>query len=80
MLFTSQIQCRHLFEIAAEMGVTEGFTSSLNRDIVVGAVGPVCAQTLRGHGVVPDVMPAAPNMPALITALADYFDLTEGPV
>lgn len=78
MLFTSQIQCRHLFEIAADMGLTEGLTLSLNRDIVVGAVGPVCAQTLRGHGVVPDVMPASPNMPALITAVADYFELTQG--
>lgn len=79
ILFTSQIQCRHLFEIAADMGLTEGLTLSLNRDIVVGAVGPVCAQTLRGHGVVPDVMPASPSMPALITAVADYFELTQDP-
>ena len=62
------------------MGVIGGLTLSLNQDIVVGAVGPVCAQTLRGHGVIPDVMPASPNMPALITALADYFDLMQGPV
>jgi hypothetical protein len=74
-----QIQCRHLFEIAADMGLTEGLILSLNRDIVVGAVGPVCAQTLRGHGVVPDVMPASPSMPALITAVAGYFELTQGP-
>ena len=80
ILFTSQIQCRHLFEIAADMGATEGLTLSLGRDIVVGAVGPVCAQTLRDHGVVPDVMPASPSMPALIRALADYFELTQGPV
>jgi uroporphyrinogen-III synthase len=77
MLFTSQIQCRHLFEVATEMGASEGLALSLNRDIVVGAIGPVCAQALRAHGVVPDVMPASANMPALIAAVADYFDLTE---
>lgn len=78
VLFTSQIQCRHLFEIAADMGLAEGLTLSLNRDIVVGAIGPVCAETLRRYGVIPDVLPASPNMPSLITAVADYFDLTQG--
>jgi uroporphyrinogen-III synthase len=72
------VQCRHLFEIAADMGLTESLTLSLNRDIVVGAVGPVCAQSLRRFGVVADVMPASPSMPALINAVADYFDLTQG--
>jgi uroporphyrinogen-III synthase len=78
VLFTSQIQCRHLFEVATHMGVAEGLAQSLNRDTVVGAIGPVCAETLRSHGVVPDVMPPLPNMMALIAAVADYFDLTQG--
>lgn len=77
LLFTSQVQCRHLFEIAADMGLTESLTLSLSRDIVVGVVGPVCARSLRRFGVVADVMPASPSMPALITAVADYFDLTQ---
>lgn len=77
VLFTSQVQCRHLFQIAAEMGQAAGLALSLNRDIVVGAVGPVCASALKKAGVTPDVIPASPNMPALINAVADYFDLVE---
>ena len=75
VLFTSQIQCRHLFQVASEMGKAEGLALSLNRDVVVAAVGPVCASALKKFGVTPDVIPASPNMPALITAVADYFDL-----
>jgi uroporphyrinogen-III synthase len=60
------------------MGRVEGLTLSLNRDIVVGAVGPVCASALKKVGVTPDVIPASPTMPSLITAVADYFDLVSG--
>lgn len=74
VLFTSQVQCRHLFQVAAEMGQTEGLTLSLNRHVVVGAVGPVCARGLEQLGVIADVVPAAPNMPALIHAVAQHFD------
>jgi uroporphyrinogen-III synthase len=77
ILFTSQIQCRHLFKVASGMGVTHSLVAALNGDIVVGAVGPVCAARLRELGVVPDVIPSAPNMVALISALAEYFDLTD---
>lgn len=79
VLFTSQIQCRHLFQVAADMGEANGLALSLNRDIVVGAVGPVCAGALKKAGVTPDVIPASPNMPSLISAVADYFDLVSDP-
>ena len=78
MLFTSQVQCRHLFQVARTSGLEADLSAALNRDVVVGAVGPVCADALRGFGVVPDVIPAAPNMASLITAVGDYFELTEG--
>jgi uroporphyrinogen-III synthase len=77
MLFTNQIQCRHLFDVAGRMGLTAPLTASLNATVVVGAVGPVVADALRAAGVTPDVMPASPNMASLITAVADYFELTE---
>lgn len=75
VLFTSQIQCRHLFQVAADMGHAAGLALGLNQDVVVGAIGPVCASALKQAGVTPDVIPASPNMPALVTAVADYFDL-----
>jgi len=78
VLFTSQVQCKHLFDVATEMGLSESLLLSLNREIVVGAVGPVCAERLNQLGVTPDVIPASPNMPALIAAVAEYFELTQG--
>ena len=75
LVVTSQVQCRHLFQVAAEMRLTHELSSALNRDVVVGVVGPVCAATAKQLGVTPDVMPAAPHMTSLVTALGDYFEL-----
>jgi uroporphyrinogen-III synthase len=76
MLFTNQSQCRHLFEVAREMSQVQGLTLGLQRDIVVGAVGPVCARALERAGVTPDVVPTSASMPALLAAVARYFEAT----
>ena len=75
MLFTSQIQLRHLLEIARGMRVSEPLIEALRDRVIVGSVGPVCTRALRSAGIVPDVMPHAPNGPALIQAVADYFSM-----
>jgi uroporphyrinogen-III synthase len=74
VLFTNQTQCRHLFQVASEMSRAEGLALSLNQQIVVGALGPVCAKALQTVGVTPDVIPSAHTLPSLITAVAEYFD------
>lgn len=76
VLFTSQIQCRHLFQVAGAAGAASALTDALNREVIVGSVGPVCANALRQMGVAPDVIPALPNMASLISAVGEYFDLT----
>lgn len=76
--FTSQIQCRHLFRVAAEMGRQDELALALNTRVVVAAVGPVCDAALRTLGVVARVQPARPKMGPMIAALADFFDLTSG--
>ncbi len=76
--FTSQIQCRHLFRIADDLGLSDALAKALNGDVIVAAVGPVCAEALQALGVTPDVIPARPKMAPMITALAEYFELTEG--
>ena len=65
LLVTSQIQFRHLLEIAGRAGLAEALVGALNEHVIVGAVGPVCAAALRAGGVVPDVMPASPNSASL---------------
>jgi len=76
MAITSQIQCRHLFQIAGAMGKSAALTDALNGKVVVAAVGPVCASALRSFGVIPHVQPPHPKMGPMIIALADYFELT----
>ena len=77
LLVTSQVQLRFLLEIARRTNLATALTEALNAHVVVGAVGPVCADALRAAGVIPDVMPAAPNSASLVGALADYFELTD---
>jgi uroporphyrinogen-III synthase len=72
--FTSQIQCRHLFQVAASLNQSDALMEALNGSTVIAAVGPVCAAALRRLGVVPDVVPSNPKMAPLIAALADHFE------
>ena len=76
LLVTSQIQFRFLLQIAAETGAADALVHALREHVIVGAVGPVCASALRAGGVVPDVLPSAPNSASLVGAVADYFELT----
>lgn len=69
--FTSQVQVRHLFEVAGRSGGTLKLLNALNSDIVVAAVGPTCAEALRAAGIEPDVVPEQPKMAPMVTALAD---------
>jgi uroporphyrinogen-III synthase len=79
LVLTSQVQGRHLFEIAERVGLAGALSDALNSTVVVASIGPVCTQALQGYGVTPRVMPATPKMGPLVTALADYFDLTRNP-
>jgi uroporphyrinogen-III synthase len=73
--FTSQIQCRHLFDVAANLGLATALADAMRRDVIVAAIGPVCSSALNAYGITPDVLPAHPKMGALITAVADYIEL-----
>ena len=77
IVITSQIQSRHLFQVAATIGKTRELTEALNARVVVAAVGPVCAAALRSVGVIPHVQPAHPKMGPMMIALADYYELTD---
>jgi uroporphyrinogen-III synthase len=74
--FTSQIQCRHLFQLAQELGKLDELLAALIDDTIVAAIGPVCAAALQAYGITPDVLPAQPKMGPLVTALSDYIELS----
>ena len=73
VVFTSQVQGRHLLQIAAAMGLDAALIDALNARVVVAAVGPVCRAALEESGIMPHVVPANPKMGPLITSLAEYF-------
>ena len=73
LIFTSQIQCRHLFQVASDMGLGVPLRDALNSRVVVAVMGPVCRETVEGFGVAPQVEPEHPKMAAVVQALARHF-------
>jgi uroporphyrinogen-III synthase len=72
--FTSQVQVRHLWQVASSLGKATELTHALTDQVVVAAVGPTCAAALADLGVMPRVVPAHPKMGPMVTALAAYFE------
>lgn len=71
--FTSQVQIRHLYKVAAANGVSEDMLSdALNTRTIVCAVGPTCAGALTDVGVVTDTQPEYPKMGHMVNTLAEY--------
>jgi uroporphyrinogen-III synthase len=73
LIFTSQIQCRHLFQVASDMSLGVPLRDALNSRVVVAVMGPVCRETVEGFGVRPQVEPEHPKMAAVVQALARHF-------
>ena len=71
--FTNQIQIRHLYDVAAKLGLGDAVAQALARTVVVASIGPACTHQLRRLGLHPLVVPAIPKMRPLIASLADYF-------
>lgn len=72
--FTSQIQVRHLLQIANESGQAEALKTALNHRVVVASIGPTCTATLVEFGVSPVVVPEHPKMGHLVAALAKHYE------
>lgn len=71
--FTSQVQIRHLWQVAAGLGLETAMARQLADHCTVAAVGPTCASALEAVGVTPHVVPSHPKMGPMVTALAAYL-------
>ena len=71
--FTSQIQCRHLLQVAGHMQMDQALVDALNTRTVVAAIGPTCRDAAAALGVLPKIVPQPPKMGALVAALAAHF-------
>lgn len=72
LAFTSQIQVRHMFQVAEGMGLAVDLAGALNEKTVVASVGPTCTASLLSFGVTPQVVPEHPKMGLMILKLAEY--------
>ncbi len=73
VVFTSQVQWKHLASVAADLGLADAVVRALNTGVVVASVGPICSAALNDAGVPPHVIPESPKMGPLVSALAHYF-------
>ena len=69
-LFTTQVQVRHVFDVAERKRQLPALTDALRDRVIVGAVGPTSATALRERGVEPHVIPEHPKMGHLVLASA----------
>ena len=74
LVVTSQVQVRHMFQIARERGLAAALPDLLHGRVVVAAVGPVAAKALREHGIRVDLEPDHPKMGPLVRDLATHFE------
>lgn len=74
VMFTSQIQIRHLFLIATELQLASDLVIALNTKTIVASIGPTCTGVLLEYGVTPHVIPEHPKMGHLIKALSEYMN------
>lgn len=74
IVFTSQIQARHLFQVAAVQGLESELGKALRQGVIVASIGPTCTKVLESLGVSPDVVPQNPKMVPLVQALVGFVD------
>ena len=74
LVVTSQVQVRHLYEIARRQGLAAALPELLLGRVVVAAVGPVAAKALREHGIRVDLEPEHPKMGPMVRDLASHFE------
>lgn len=76
--FTSQIQARHLFQLAESAGKADALRDAFNGAVIVASVGPTCTAALNSLGVAVRVEPESPKMGPMVLALAAYLEAQGG--
>jgi uroporphyrinogen-III synthase len=71
--FTSQVQVRHLFEVAARMNCDAALRFALRHRTIVGSIGPTCSVALEQFDAPPHVVASPPNMRPLVAAVGQFL-------
>jgi uroporphyrinogen-III synthase len=67
--FTTQIQAKHLFDVAESLGSRVALAEALRARVTVAAIGPTTARVLADLGAPAHVVPAQSSMGAMVLAL-----------
>jgi uroporphyrinogen-III synthase len=73
VVFTSQVQVRHLLAIAARSGRTAEMVDALNTRTVTASIGPTCSAALVERGVAPHLEPTRPKLGPLVERVVTHF-------
>jgi uroporphyrinogen-III synthase len=73
IVFTSQVQVRHLFHVATNLNLAALLAQALNTRTITASVGPTCTAALENWEVTPHVIPEHPKMGHLIKTLFGYM-------
>lgn len=79
LAITCQIQFRHLYAVAEQLGLGVKLVRALNERVAVAAVGPTCQAILHAYGVQVQVMPDHPKMGPLVLALMRHLEQRRSP-
>ena len=71
--FTSQVQVRHLFEVAARMNCSASLRFALRHRTIVGSIGPTCSVALEQFDAPPHVVASPPKMRPLVTDVCQFL-------
>lgn len=72
--FTSQIQVRHLLQVAEQQGQAQALIAAMQQALVA-AVGPSCAQALINVGIQQVIMPEQPFMGQMVQRILDQVSV-----
>lgn len=76
LAFTSQIQVRHLLQVADAMHLRDRLLAALARHTAIGAIGPTCAEAIIAVGLRANVVADPPKIGVLLTMLAAHLSTT----
>jgi len=77
--FTNGPQVRVLFDLAAQLGISESLDRALKSNVVIASIGEVSNRALEEKGLVAKIVPAQSKMAALAQAVAQHFSKNPSP-
>jgi uroporphyrinogen-III synthase len=73
VVFTSQVQVRHLLVIAGRTGRVPELVDALNTRTVTASIGPTCSAALVERGIAPHLEPTRPKLGPLVERVISHF-------